>query len=418
MTALFTPLALPNGATISNRLAKAAMEENLADQGQLPGEALFNLYKLWAKGEPGMIITGNVMVSPDAMTGPGGVYLGVEVGDNAEHFNLFKRWAEAGKSMGSKMVMQISHPGRQIYASMGTEAVSASDTKVTLPKLEKMFPQARALTEDEIITIITRFATAAALAEKAGFDGVELHAAHGYLISQFLSPLTNLRDDKYGGTLKKRARFLIDTVKAVRKAVGKDFIVGVKLNSADFQKGGFEPGDAIKVAKWIEPLGVDFIELSGGSYESSAMMGNSADETMSSTIRRELYFFDFAKQIAAELSVPVMVTGGVTKRETAELALSDAGVDMIGVARAMAANPSLPADWKAGDNLETYLPQVEWKNKGFAGLAKMAMAKAQLAAMSKGKQPKRQPHPMFSLIKGQMKTKKLTKRYRAWLEAR
>lgn len=416
MAKLFDPLTLPCGAQVPNRIAKAAMEENMADPGQLPGKELERLYAAWAKGGAGLIITGNVMVAPDAMTGPGGVYLGKDTLNAPDNRARFERWSSAAKSGGAKVVMQISHPGRQVYASMGTDVVSASDTKVTLPGLEKMFPPARALTADEITALIDRFTDTAIAAQSAGFDGIEIHAAHGYLVSQFLSPLTNLRGDEWGGSLKNRARFLISIVSSIRKAVAPEFIVAVKLNSADFQKGGFDANDALQVAQWLEPLGVDFIELSGGSYESAAMMGQSSDKDMSSTLRRELYFFDFAKQITAGLFVPVMVTGGVTQKATAEMALADAGVDMIGIARALASNPDLPNDWKSDQNLKINLPQVGWKNRGLAGLAKMAMAKAQLSAMANGRTPKPQPSALFSLIKGQMRTKRLTKRYLKWLQ--
>jgi len=354
MSTIFTPLSLPNGQNIPNRLCKAAMEENMAEAGQVPGQALVNLYQEWAKGAPGMILTGNVMVDPSAMTGPGGVVLEQGTLDDAEVRTKFETWSAAGKAGGSKLVMQISHPGRQIYMTQGTEPVSASATRLNMGSdvANKMFGQARALEGDEIRGLITRFAETALAAQSAGFDGVQIHAAHGYLLAQFLSPLSNLREDEWGGPLENRARLLLESIRAIRARVNDDFIVGVKLNSADFQKGGFDVEDARQVVDWLNAEAVDFVELSGGSYESAAMMGDAADGRLDSTARREIYFLDFAKDIAKTARMPLMVTGGVTKRATAELALAEDGVDMVGIARAMAYHPNLPAAWKADETLE------------------------------------------------------------------
>ena len=419
MSQIFTPLTLPNGQTIPNRLCKAAMEENMAEAGQIPGEALVNLYQQWANGGVGIILTGNVMVSPTAMTGPGGVYLGAETlaqGDNKERF---KTWAKAGKSGGAKLYMQISHPGRQIYATQGTEPVSASATKVTMEgPAEKMFAQARALTEDEIRGIIKRFADTAHAAELCGFDGVEIHAAHGYLLAQFLSPLTNLREDKWGGPLENRARLLLEIVREVRARVEPSFGVSIKLNSADFQRGGYDIGDAKRVVDWLNGEAVDFVEISGGSYESAAMMGMAADGRAQSTKDREMYFIEFATEIAQTANMPIMVTGGVTKRQTAETALAEGSVDIIGIARAMGYNPNIPKDWKAGENLHVPLPVVKWKNDLFKGLANMAMTKMNLYRMGDGLPPQASPRPLLSSIKQQLKQNAQTKRYKKWLAER
>jgi 2,4-dienoyl-CoA reductase-like NADH-dependent reductase (Old Yellow Enzyme family) len=412
---IFSPLTLPNGAVLPNRLCKAAMEENLADAGQLPGTRLINLYKAWAEGGAGMILTGNVMVDPTAMTGPGGVVLqqGTLADDEAK--DKFETWAKAGKSGGAQLVMQISHPGRQVYAAMDTEVVSASETKVTLEgPANKMFGTARALTSDEIRGLIKRFADTAHQAERAGFDGVQIHAAHGYLIAQFLSPLTNLREDEWGGSLENRARFLLEVIRAVRDCVRPDFIVAVKLNSADFQKGGFDVGDAKQVVDWLGGEFLDFVELSGGNYESAAMMGLAADGRAQSTAEREMFFLDFAKSIAEAATMPIMVTGGVTRRGTAETALSE-GIDIVGIARAMAYNPSLPKDWIADQNLATKIGVVNWKSKSLRSLANMALTKEQLNRLGDGLGIKLKQRPIFALIKQQAKQARQTKRYKAWL---
>ena len=223
---LFTPLTLPNGVIVQNRLCKAAMEENMAEAGQVPGQALINLYEAWSNAAaasdagPGLILSGNVMIDPTAMTGPGGVVLEAGSLDTQAVRQKFEDWANAGKAGGSKFVMQISHPGRQVFANMGVEPVSASATKVTLSGMaDKMFGPARALSEDEIRGLIRRFAETALAAQAAGFDGVQIHSAHGYLVAQFLSPLTNLRDDAWGGPLENRARFLLEIVRAIRDRV-------------------------------------------------------------------------------------------------------------------------------------------------------------------------------------------------------
>jgi len=423
---LFTPLTLPNGVSLQNRICKAAMEENMAEAGQVPGRALINLYEAWANAKtasdtgPGLILSGNVMVDPTAMTGPGGVLLEAGSLDAPAVRQNFEDWATAGKAGGSKFVMQISHPGRQVYANMGVEPVSASATKVTLGGMaDKMFGPARALSEDEIRGLIRRFAETALAAQAAGFDGVQVHSAHGYLVAQFLSPLTNLREDAWGGPLENRARFLLEIIRAIRDRVNSDFIVGVKLNSADFQRGGFDIADSEQVVDWLNGEAVDFVEISGGSYESAAMMGNSEDGRVeSSTAKRELFFFDFAKRISQTARMPLMVTGGVTKRATAENALEEAGVDLVGVARAFAYNPSLAADWRAGKATEIQISRANWKDKAMASLAGMAMTKQQLYRLGDGMPIKRKQNALLALLGQQIKTGKLTKRYKAWLESR
>jgi 2,4-dienoyl-CoA reductase-like NADH-dependent reductase (Old Yellow Enzyme family) len=234
-SSLFAPLTLPNKAVVPNRIAKAAMEENMAESGQIPGESLRRLYESWAEGGVGLILTGNVMIDPTALTGPGGVVL-----DERQPIEPFKAWARSAKRGGNQAWLQINHPGRQVFAAMGQEAVAPSAIGVDMGSYSHLFPVPRALDAAGIAAIVVRFVTTARLAEAAGFSGVQIHAAHGYLISQFLSPLTNQRTDAWGGELRNRARLLLDVVRAVRAAVSPGFSVAVKLNSADFQKGGFE----------------------------------------------------------------------------------------------------------------------------------------------------------------------------------
>jgi 2,4-dienoyl-CoA reductase-like NADH-dependent reductase (Old Yellow Enzyme family) len=333
---------------------------------------------------------------------------------NPEIRARFERWAAAAKAGGSKVWMQISHPGRQVYASQGTEAVSASATKVNMAGAEKMFDTARMLTGQEIKAMIRRFADTAEAAQSCGFDGVEIHAAHGYLVAQFLSPLTNLRGDEWGGPLENRARFLLEIVRAVRARVGAEFGVGVKLNSADFQKGGFDVDDARRVVEWLNAESIDLVELSGGSYESAAMMGMADDGRLSSTAAREMYFIDFAADIAKSADMPIMVTGGVTKKETAEKALASGSVDIVGIARAFAYAPHLAKDWEAGGH-QVELPVVGFKNKLLTALGTMALTKTQLFLLAQGKAPKPKSSPLLSIVKDRLRISKKTKLYKQWL---
>ena len=280
-----------------------------------------------------------------------------------------------------------------------------------------MFVTARALSADDIQEIVTRFADTASAAKELGFDGVQIHGAHGYLVSQFLSPLTNLRDDKWGGSLENRARFLRDILTAVRERAGPDFGVGVKLNSADFQKGGFDQKDAAQVVQWLNKLGVDFVELSGGSYESPAMQGFSKDGRSDSTEARELYFLGFAEDIAKVAEMPIMVTGGVTQRATAVDALSAGSVDMIGIARAMAYVPDLPQQWQKGESLKVTWRQASFKNRVLTALGNMALTKNSLHRMGRGKAPDLSASPLASILKDRLRISRLTKRYKKWLQA-
>ncbi len=413
---LFQPLTLPNGSTIPNRICKAAMEENLAEQpGQYPGERLFTLYERWARGGTGLILSGNVMVDPSALTGPGGVVL-----EKGTDLTPFINWARIGKSGGGQFWLQISHPGRQLYKSLGETAVSPSDVSLDLGKFSSLFAEVRPLEVSEIERIIERFADTAEEAEKAGFDGVQIHGAHGYLVSQFLSPLANQRTDEWGGSLESRARFLLRIVDAVRARVSPTFGVGIKLNSADFQRGGFAFEDARQVVEWLEGKGLDFVELSGGNYESPAMQGNPQEEgaPQTSTQAREAFFVDFARDIAKVASMPIMVTGGITKLETAEAALEqDAngfGVAIIGIARALAADPNLPNHWRERKNAHVELPECGWKSQTLAALAVMGLTKAQIERMAKGKPPGDGGSSAAALLADQVRAATRARRYRKW----
>ena len=406
ISAVFSPFTLPCGAVLPNRLAKAAMEENMADKGQIPGPTILRLYQRWAEGGTGLLITGNVMVDGRAMTGPGGIVL-----DKDSDLAPFQAWAQTAKKNHSHIWMQINHPGRQVYAAMGGDVLSPSEVAVDLGKHSHLFGKPRAMTHEDIKQLVQRFVDTAVKAEQAGFDGVQIHGAHGYLISQFLSPLTNKRTDEFGGSIENRMRLLILVIKAIRAQVAPSFAVSVKLNSADFQRGGFDADDAKAVVLAMGGLGVDLVELSGGSYESPAMQGTTADGR---TLQREAYFLNFAKDIAKVASIPIMTTGGVRRLSVAESVLAQ-GIDVVGMGTALAMNPSLPNDWQNDAQLSAHDPAVRWKDKTLSAIATMAVIKRQLQRMGQGKIPKTDASPLFSLINDRIRLKKLTKRYQDYL---
>lgn len=406
---MFEKLTLPNGSVIANRIAKAAMEENMADADHAPSEQLMRLYQSWADGEAGLILSGNVMVDGRAVTGPGGVVL-----EDDRHLDKFKRWASIGRSGGAQFWLQINHPGRQMQANLGQETWAPSAVPLDLGKLSKRFAVPRMMTQDLIAEVIGRFATSARLGEQAGFSGVEIHAAHGYLVNQFLSPLTNQRTDEWGGSLENRARLLLEIIKAVRAVVAPHFAVAVKLNSADFQRGGFTTDDARQVVEMLNLLQVDLVELSGGSYEAPAMQGQARDGR---TLAREAYFLEFARDIKAVAKMPVMITGGIRRRPVVEQVLGT-GVDMVGMATALAIDPFLPRDWRLGKDTAPELAPITWKNKVLASLANMAVVKFQLDKLSKGQTPNPSVSPLRALTLQQIAIAFRTRQYRRWVAQR
>ncbi|MGV9862950.1 NADH:flavin oxidoreductase/NADH oxidase family protein [Rhodococcus koreensis] len=403
---LFSPIELRSGQVLGNRIAKAAMEEGLAGQAQLPDDRLISLYRRWGIGGAGLLITGNVMVHAEALTGPGGVVLDAET-----PLEPFEAWAQAGKVAGAAMWMQISHPGRQVEAAMPGVVWGPSDVAVDVGRHSKRFGRPVAMTAEQIGDTITRFATTAHRAEQAGFDGVEVHAAHGYLLSQFLSPLVNTRTDEWGGSLENRARLLLEVVRGIRAVVSPTFAVAVKLNSADFQRGGFDADDARQVIAMLEPLGVDLVEISGGSYESPAMSGRPADGR---TAAREAYFLDLAAELAATSAVPLMLTGGISRRDTAERVLAN-NVAVIGIGTALAVTPDLPHRWRERLPAAGTLRPVTWSDKPLASLAGMAMVRHQMRRMAAGQNPALGVRPAVALLVDQLLKRRALRRYSRWL---
>ncbi|MGE7816976.1 NADH:flavin oxidoreductase/NADH oxidase family protein [Pseudomonas sivasensis] len=400
----FETLQLPNGQIIANRIAKAAMEENMADINQAPSRELKQLYKAWADGEPGLLLTGNVMIDRHAMTGPGGVAL-----ENEEHLDSFREWADVARNKGVHFWMQLSHPGRQTMANLGQQALAPSAIALDLGSFSKMFATPKAMTEDDIQDVIRRFATSARLAEKAGFTGVQIHGAHGYLLSQFLSPLSNHRSDRWGGSLENRARLLLEVIHAVRASVSSSFCVAVKLNSADFQRGGFDETDARAVVEMLNPLPIDLLELSGGSYEAPAMQGEARDGR---TLAREAYFLEFAAEMASVATMPVMVTGGIRRLPIVKQVL-DSGIAMAGIATALTLEPQLIKHWREGRDLNPQLKPIDWKRKPLASLATLAVVRGQMRRLSRGRLPNPKVIPWLALACDQWFIARRTRQYRA-----
>lgn len=328
---LNTELTLPCGVSIPNRLGKSAMTEGLADAADNPTEELIDLYRIWSDGGTGLLFTGNVMVDRRYLERAGNVVL-----EDDQAMPMLKRWASEGLRNGNQLWMQISHPGRQCSRLVSGEPLAPSAVQLNMLG---NFAQPRAMTEAEIEDVIQRFTTTAILAQQAGFSGVQIHSAHGYLLSEFLSPLINRRDDQWGGSLENRARLLRRCATAIRAAVGPDYPISVKLNSKDFQQGGFELDECVTVAGWLAEDGIDLLEISGGSYEQTSMMGVHQDDVRESTRQREAYFAEYASIIAEAATIPLMVTGGFRTRAAMEAALNEGAVDLVGIARPLCTQP-------------------------------------------------------------------------------
>ena len=351
-------LTLPCGAVLSNRIAKAAMTEGLADVKGRPTPELARLYGIWSDGGAGLQISGNILIDADHLERPGNVILDGVPDD--ELLAALKRWTTAATRGGNHFWAQISHAGRQTMKAVNPHPKAPSAIKLGLPGGQFGMPVA--LDEAEIFNLIGRFGQAARIAKETGFTGIQIHAAHGYLISQFLSPRSNHRSDQWGGSLENRARFLLYALNSARQIVGNDFPISVKLNSADFQRGGFGFDESLKVARWLQDGGVDLIEISGGTYEQPKLLGIEgleAEEPQAvaeTTLAREAYFVDFAKAMKNELSVPLMVTGGFRSSSAMEQAIKSGAADVIGLARPLCTLTDAPKRLLGGTAM---LPKME-----------------------------------------------------------
>jgi len=372
------PFTLPCGVTVPNRIVKSAMSENNADADGKPSERIIRLYERWGSGGTGILISGNVMLDKKALGEKHNVVV-----EDEKYLGELTKWADKAQKQGSQLWMQINHPGRQTPKNLNKETVSPSAVQLSM---KAVFGKPRPLTETEIWDIIERFGNTAVVAKKAGWAGVQIHGAHGYLVSQFLSSLTNVRTDQWGGKLEKRAKFVIEVYRNIRKKVGASFPVGIKINSADFQRGAFTEEESLQVIEWLSEEGIDMIEISGGTYEKSAMMGTAQKE---STQQREAYFADFIVKARKRTQTPLLLTGGFRTRSVMAEAIKNNELDFVGLARPFAVNPQL-----ANDFFEDKMDKITMKpikmgikfidSKGFLDIFWYT---EQMRLMGKGKEP-------------------------------
>lgn len=295
---------------------------------------------------------------------------------SGERFEAFKEMATLGKAHGSLMVGQVSHPGRQVESRIQQNPVSASDVQLEGEIMGMKFAKPHAATASEIEGFIEGWAHAAEYLEKAGYDGVQLHGAHGYLLAQFLSPTTNRRTDKYGGSLENRARLIIEVAQEIRKRTKPDFVVGIKLNSVEFQDKGFNPEEAKQLCAMLEQNKFDFVELSGGTYEKLAFHGRE------STKKREAFFLEFADLIAPAINkTKTYVTGGLKTVGAMVNALNT--VDGVGLARPLCQEPHLCKDILQGNVKGAIEQKLDQDNFGITNVA----AGTQIRQVGKDQEP-------------------------------
>lgn len=387
---LFTPITLPNGTTIKNRFFKSAMSEGMGTRDFQPKKNIATLYKRWAEGGTGLIITGNIMVDPKGTAEPGNI-----VFDKNSNMEILKDWAKQGQQHGAKVMVQLNHPGKQVPKTIAKETVAPS----TIPLgngLNKLFSTPRALTTSEVEELVQKFVTSAKVAKEAGFSGVQIHAAHGYLISQFLSPHDNRRTDKYGGSLENRMRFLKEIYLGMREELGKDFTIGIKINSTDFKEDGLTEEDSLKTIIELANLGLDFVEISGGTYERPAMMGATSKST------NQVFFAEYSKKLKQKIEIPVVVTGGIRSINAMNTLLNDNTTDFIGIARPLTIDPNIPNKIKQGTYTIVETTRVSTRvkklDKIFGSLLGIVYYQVLMQNIAKGKEPKATKNAWPSLI--------------------
>ncbi|MCL1125123.1 NADH:flavin oxidoreductase/NADH oxidase family protein [Shewanella surugensis] len=377
---LSSAFTLSSGQLIKNRLFKSAMSEQLGTANHNPTSGLSTLYQRWAQGGIGLAMTGNIMIDRAALGEPKNVVL-----DKKSDLSAFKAWAKAGQANHTQLWTQLNHPGKQIPKFICDTPVAPSSIPLE-NGLEKGFNTPRALSENEINRIIQQFATSAMLSKQAGFSGVQIHGAHGYLVSQFLSSRHNQRTDQWGGSIENRMKFVLAVYHAIREQVGPTFPIGIKLNSADFMKGGFTEDESMTVVKALSQAGIDLIEISGGTYESPSMMGHKAK---ASTLKREAYFIDYIEKVRQLIDTPLVLTGGFRSAAGMQAALDTGATDFVGIARTIAVDPDFPQKLLANIKHQQELKKL---TTGVRAIDKMTMLditwyEQQLARMAKGKQP-------------------------------
>jgi len=335
MNTLFDQTTI-NGMTLENRLARSATWEGMCDVDGRPFPKLISFYRDMARGKVGLIISGYTFVSPEGKQLPG--KMGIHTDDFAD---VMKDMTGAVHEEGGKICIQLVHAGGQTDAhNAGQQPLAPSAVKID------QYPEMPAeMTREDISRIITAFGDGARRAKTWGFDAVQLHGAHGYLINQFLSPLANRRQDEYGGSIENRCRFLLEVYQAVRSAVGPDFPVMIKLNGSDNIAGGFSPEDAVFAAKALDKAGIDCIEVSGGTPASG---DQSPARIKIDAPDKEAYNLALAKHIRAAVNCPIMVVGGFRSFEIAEKTIQETA-DYVTMARPFIREPALAKRWQEGD---------------------------------------------------------------------
>ena len=335
------------------------------------------------------------MVDGAALEAPRNVVI-----EDDQHREQLRRWAAVTEGTDAKFILQLSHPGRQTMRGnrlpgRRQDVVGPSEVPLAVGG-NRLFRAPRALSDAEIKAIIARFARAAQIAADAGFHGVQIHAAHGYLFNQFLSPLVNRRTDRWGGSLENRMRLLIETVREIRATTSARFLIAVKLNSADFQRGGFDSDDSLTVARALEKEGIDLLEISGGTYESTAMVTGMPQRE--STRAREAYFLEFAERFSQEVSVPIMLTGGFRTRQGMNHALDSGAVAVVGLARPITYEPDLPQRLLDGTAEKSLVTPKTLGHKNIDDLLNSAWHQQQIARMGRGRAVRPRRGPAIALV--------------------
>lgn len=342
---LAQPLDLPCGVRLKNRLIKSAMSDSLGDGTGNPTEPQMRLYERWAQGGAALSLIGEVQTSPYYPEKPGNLVL-VPGAD----LSAMRELANRGSTNGAQIWPQLGHAGALAHGPI-------SSPKGPSP-LDVEGLKCGGMSLDEIGDLPLGYAQAASLASKAEFGGVLIHAGHGFLFSQFLSPLFNHRTDAYGGTIENRFRIIGKVISAVRQAVGPAYPIGIKINSTDKLEGGLSTDEALDVVRLLDQTSVDLIDISGGTYFPGA--ASSSDGTSASGP----YFIDFAKRAKDVTSIPIVLTGGFQTREQAARALNDGSADAISLARAMILNPSLANAWLSEAGGDPQFPMFDKPPRG------------------------------------------------------
>lgn len=402
MSSAWQPFTLPNGVELKNRIMKAAMEENMADSAAInhPTPQMDRLYRAWAEGGAAMVLSGHVMIDPFAVGAPADLILTKET-SGSESDSRWKSMIDSARLNNTRFLLQLNHPGRQARKGTGLPTYGASPIAVSAGVgSSALFETPIEMTEEKIQDIISRFAWTAKKAEELGVDGIEIHAAHGYLISSFLSPKSNVRQDRWGGTRENRARILFETIRAIRAATKPTFIVGVKINTADFQRGGFDAQDLHWTVEQLNGLQIDFVELSGGSYEAPAMMGATKTQVQKaqSTLAREAYFLQAANELKHVVRMPLVITGGIAAKPTLDAVIASSDNVLAGIGSAMGVYPDLPNRWQKGEEVGVELAASWVLPRNLGSVAKIAQVQQNLHRIGDGKQTSSDIWPVCAMI--------------------